>query len=144
MANTRFTVANHILALLAAHPGELLTSEFIAGSVNTNPVVVRRLLGPLRQAGLVQAQLATGGGWRLARRPDEISLLSVHQAVDDVELFPMHGRLPNPTCVVGRNIQHALEGVYAEAREALEERLERETIADVLGRVLDPVGTRRG
>jgi DNA-binding IscR family transcriptional regulator len=65
MVNCRFTVAIHVLCLLAAQHPQPLTSEFIAGSVNTNPVVIRRLLGSLRRAGLVKSQPGVSGGWEL-------------------------------------------------------------------------------
>jgi DNA-binding IscR family transcriptional regulator len=136
--NSRFTVANHVLTLLALFPGEWLTSEYIAGSVNTNPVVVRRLLGRLRAAGLVMAQPATGGGWQLTRAPGDITLLAVYRALGEGDLFAMHHRPPNPECRVGRGIQRGLEQTYAEARAALEECLAHDTIAHLLGRVLDP------
>lgn len=135
--NTRFTVANHTLTLLALFPGEWLTSEYIAGSVNTNAVVIRRLLGRLREAGLVVAQPATGGGWQLARSAATISLREVYEALGERELFALHHRPPNPDCRVGRGIQRGLEQVYADAMAGMAEQLARETVADLLGRVVD-------
>lgn len=130
--NSRFAFANHILTLLALAEDEPITSAYIAGSVNTNPVVIRRLLGNLREAGLVTSQPGTGGGWRLLRAPDGISLCEVYRAVEDDQLFGMHHRAPNNTCPVGRNIQQALGYVFSEAERALEQRLAELTIADVL------------
>jgi len=63
MVNCRFTVAIHVLCLLAALHPKPVTSEFIAGSVNTNPVVIRRILAALRRAGLVKSQPGVSGGW---------------------------------------------------------------------------------
>jgi len=124
--------------LLALYPDEWLTSEYIAGSVNTNAVVIRRVLGVLREAALVVSRPATGGGWKLARNPDQISLLAIYQALDEGSLFALHSRSPDPECRVGRGIQRGLETIYAEAQAALEERLARETVADLLARVSDP------
>src|SRR6476619_2527243 len=67
MLSSKLTVGVHILTLLASSPGESLTSEYIAGSVHTNPVVILRLLGLLREAGIVESQGGLGGGWRLKR-----------------------------------------------------------------------------
>jgi Rrf2 family protein len=131
--NTRFTVAIHILTLLAYEAGkDSLTSEYIAGSVNTNPVVIRRLLARLRKAKLVRSRGGPGGGWELPLSPRSVSLRDVFAAVQPDELFPMHASTPNPRCPVGSKIQAALGTHYAEAREALERELARTSVADLL------------
>jgi Rrf2 family protein len=136
--STRFTVAIHTLTLLAQAEAEPLTSEYIAGSVNTNPVVIRRILGALRAAHLVTAQTGNGGGWRLSLPADAITLRAVYRAVEDEPLFALHHRAPNPACPVGRHIQHALVPCFEEARRTLEEKLGCTTIADILAQVLAP------
>ena len=131
--NSRLAVAVHILTLLADAGGEQpVTSEYIAGSVNTNPSLIRRLLGQLARAGLTTAQLGTGGGARLARPASAITLLDVHRAVDEGALFALHRERPNPACVVGRNIQATLERRLDAATAAMEAELARTTIADML------------
>jgi Rrf2 family protein len=130
--STRFTIASHILTLLASARNEALTSEFIAGSVNTNPVVVRRLLGLLRRSGMVSSRPGNGGGWQLLKSPDNITLLDVRRAVNEGSPFAMHGNTPNIDCPVGRNIQAALGGVYDEAEKAMEARLAQTTIQHLL------------
>jgi DNA-binding IscR family transcriptional regulator len=130
--NSRFTVAIHILTLLAHQGGEPATSEFIASSVNTNPVVIRRLLALLRTARLVRSQGGPGGGWQLVVRPGSITLRDVFGAVHDGQLFPLHSSAPNPRCPVGSTIQAALGTRYHDARQALERDLERTTILDLL------------
>jgi Rrf2 family protein len=127
--NSRYTVAIHILTLLAHVGDERLTSEYIAGSVNTNPVVIRRILASLRRANLVVSQGGSGGGWKMTKPARGITLRDVYRAVDDGDLFPMHTKAPNPKCPVGRNIQEALSEHYQEAQLALEKELERTTIA---------------
>ena len=129
--NSRFAVAVHVLTLLEQSRGEPVTSEYIAGSVNTNPSLVRRLLGMLARAGLTTSQLGTGGGALLARPADEITLLDVYRAVDDGAPFGMHRERPNPACPVGRNIQAALETRMDAAARAMEAELARTTVADV-------------
>jgi Rrf2 family protein len=130
--STRFTVALHMLTLLASSNGEVLTSEFIAGSVNTNPVVIRRLLGLLRKSGFVSSQPGNGGGWILCRDADGITLAEVRHVVREGSPFSMHSQPPNPACPVGRNIQGALSGVYERAEQALEDELGQTTIGGLL------------
>lgn len=134
--NSRFAVATHILTLLEQSRGEPVTSEFIAGSVNTNPSLVRRLLGVLAKAGLTTSQMGTGGGALLARPASRITLGDVYRAVSEGgELFAMHRERPNPACPVGRSIQAVLERRLDAAERVLEAELDRTTIAE-LGRDL--------
>lgn len=133
--NSRFAVAVHTLTLIAQGAGEPVTSEYIAGSVNTNPSLVRRILSQLTRAGLTTSQMGTGGGALLARPADRITLRDVYRAVDDAELFALHREQPNPACPVGRNIQALLERRIDAATRALEAELDRTTIADALTEV---------
>jgi Rrf2 family protein len=133
--STRFAVAVHILTLLAQAEGGPLVSESIAGSVNTNPVVIRRVLGYLRRARLVVSQSGSGGGWTLIRDPHDISLREVYRAVESDPVLALHHQ-PNPACMVGRNIQQTLETIFTTAQSALEDSLVLVTVADVLAGVL--------
>ena len=128
----RFTVATHILTLLVFCGPEALTSDFIAGSVNTNPVVVRRLLARLRRARMVKSQSGPGGGWQLLRDPGELTLGEVYGAVEEGALFPPGAAEPNPACPVGRNIQQALDGILQDAQRALVGTLARTTVAQLV------------
>ncbi len=103
--STRFPIAVHILAALEYPPNkDYNTSETLAHSVNTNPVCIRRIIGQLKKAGLVLSRPGVAGT-ALARRPEEITLLDVFNAVDVVEsLFGLH-KNPNLRCIVGANIQ---------------------------------------
>lgn len=130
--NSRFAVAVHILTLIDEGAGEPVTSEHIAGSVNTNPALIRRLLGMLAKAGLTTAQLGTGGGALLARPASEITLLDVHRAVDMGEIFGLHTERPNPSCPIGRNIRATLTTKIDAATQALEAELARTNIGDIL------------
>ena len=133
--STRFTVTLHILTLLASKPGEALTSDYIAGSVNTNPVFVRRLMGRLRKKGWVSSQPGNGGGWELTADPDKVTLAEVRRALNEGSPFSMHNQAPNPACVIGKNIQGALGSLYARAERAMEDDLSRTTIASLLSSV---------
>src|SRR5438552_10981521 len=94
-ANSQFSMAVHVLTMLANAGDGHLKSERIAGSVNTNAVVIRRLISQLNQAKLVSSQTGAGGGTRLARAPGEISLAEVYEAVCCGEVFALHSRSPN-------------------------------------------------
>ncbi|WP_248960189.1 Rrf2 family transcriptional regulator [Sphaerisporangium perillae] len=138
-ANSRLTIAVHILTWLAlAHRRgtELLTSDEVAASVNTNPVIIRRSLGDLRRAGLVTVRHGAGAGWSLARVPEEIVLLDVYDAVEGEPLFGMHHTEPNLECPVGKGIRPVLGDVYGKAELALRAELGRTSIADVLRETL--------
>ncbi|MFE0790344.1 Rrf2 family transcriptional regulator [Streptomyces mutabilis] len=139
-ANSRMTVAVHVLtwmALVHDRGRDVVTSDQIATSVATNPVVIRRSLANLREAGLVTVQYGAGAGWTLARAPESIALLDVFQAVHDAPLFALHRGEPNQACPVGRGIQPALRHIYADAEEAVRQELAGVSIADVLRDTLD-------
>jgi DNA-binding IscR family transcriptional regulator len=129
------TIAVHVLtwmALAQRRGHEALTSDQVAASVNTNPVIIRRSLGDLRRAGLVDVRHGPGAGWSLARLPGEITLLEVHDAVGQESLFAMHRSEPNLECPVGRGIRPALSQVYGEIEQALRRELARTSVEDVL------------
>jgi len=132
MVNSRFSVAIHILSLIATTSDKtMLTSDFIAGSVNTNPVVVRRMIGVLKKAGLLTSKSGVAG-YRLVIEPKDLSLLAIYQAIDGPEqVFAIHDE-PNPACTVGRKIQHTLETVYLDVWHAMEKQLQAQTLQDVL------------
>lgn len=131
--SSRFSVAIHILTLLEIDKDEICTSEYIAGSVNTNPVVIRRIMGMLSKAGLVEVRTGVAGA-RLARQLDQITLLEVYRAVHVVGedgLFAVHDQT-NPDCLVGKNIQAAIEPIFSKAQKAMENTLAAVTLQDVV------------
>ena len=105
--SSRFSTAVHILALLALESDRPLTSEYVASSVNTNPVVIRRLLRKLADAGLVASTPGSTGGSRLARDSRRITLQDVFSAVESGELFGEHSQQPNAKCPVGKHRRHS-------------------------------------
>ena len=135
-ANSRFTVAIHIMTALAYNSGQRLTSEVIAFSVMTNPVVIRRILGELRRAGLVASYAGSGGGWELTRTPEALSVRDIYLAVKDGLLFPTPHSKPNPQCCIGKNILCAVSGIFAAAEAELEQNFAQVTVADVLAKAL--------
>jgi Rrf2 family protein len=128
-------MAVHVLAVLAYKEGDRVTSAFLACSVNTNPVIVRRLLLALQRARLVETCKGAGSGSRLSRSPGRINLAEVYRAVETVEPFATPARKPNAACPVGNCILETLEKVFASAQMALERDLEKTTLASVIGAV---------
>src|SRR5204863_1928634 len=112
-----------------------VTSSLLASSVNTNPVVIRRLLLTLQRAKLVETRKGFGQGSRLTRSPATIALDEVFRAVEEDDPFVMPKKKPNRACPVGNCIQIAIARVFESALTALEKDLERTTLADVLGTV---------
>src|SRR6266571_4546006 len=104
MSTSRFAVAVHVLTLMAWSDDEPLKSDQIAVSVNTNPVVIRRMLCELSDDKLVVSQTGSTGGSRLARNPEQISLLDVYRAVESADVFSLHPKRPNQRCPVGSSI----------------------------------------
>jgi Rrf2 family protein len=139
--SSRFTVAVHVLTLLAHEDGKALTSDYIAGSVNTNPVVIRRVLGLLSKAGLISTTEGARGGTVLAKPAKRISLADVLRAVEQGELFALPPNEPNPLCPVGRCVQTIL-GEHLERLQGLLERaMKRVSVAEILEEVKS--GSRR-
>ena len=134
-ANCRFAMAVHVLTVLAHRHGEGASSMMLAASVNTNPVIIRRLLLALQAAKLVETRKGPGAGSRLSRPPRLINLAEVFRAVECDESFAMPRRSPNEAYPVGQCIRGALAQVFHSAREALEKDLARTTLASIVHRV---------
>src|SRR3954447_18432511 len=115
--------------------GQAVTSERLASIVNTHPVVVRRVLGSLREAGLVTSQPGPGGGWKLTRDASAITLCDVYRAVEGEPTFSLPHRAPSEQCPFGERLPEVLEGCFREAEAAMERHLSQVTIADVLDTV---------
>ena len=128
-------MAVHILTMLARSGEENVKSECIAGSVNTNAVVIRRLLGQLSAANMVVSQTGASGGTRLARAPQEISLCEIYNAVCCGEIFALHPKSPNQDCPVGKNIESFLCNLQKEIDSTVGEKLRQYTLDDVIGKI---------
>jgi DNA-binding IscR family transcriptional regulator len=128
---SRFSIAVHILSLLETFEGESHTSEWMAGSIGVNAVIVRNITGLLRRAELVYTQQGAAGA-KIARPLEEITLLDVFKAVEtEEEIFSMHEN-PNPNCSVGSSIQSVLETEFTAAQKALETQLSKTTMETVV------------
>jgi Rrf2 family protein len=134
-ANSRLTIATHALAWMALNErggAELTTSEQIAGSVKTNPVVIRRLMSEMGKAGLISSRRGANAGWRLAKAPEAISLRDIGDALGAEPAFAMHRNEPSAICPVARGIRPALEPIYARVDDAVSRELAATSLADVL------------
>ena len=131
MNNSRYTIALHILTYLAMEFEGKNTSEYMAKSINTNPVVVRRILSTLREAGFVSSQPGVGGGITLTVSPETVTMLDVYKLFETGDLFPMHTNEPMQQCPSGGTIQAVLTPVYDAAHQAMCAVLETKTIAQL-------------
>ena len=133
--SVRFTAAVHtILCIQYFEKDNRVTSDFIAASTGVNAVIIRKILLQLQKAGLVETKAGVGGS-HLAKKAEEITLLSIYNAINEGEeerdVFNFHPN-PNEKCPVGRNIHRALDPVLENAQKALEAELAKTTIADLL------------
>jgi Rrf2 family protein len=128
--NTRFALAVHVLTMLAALPSELQNSEAMADSAGSNPVHVRRVLGRLRDAGMVASRPGPHGGWRLLGSPAQTTLADVWRAMNgDDPVLGLH--YANPDCEVGQRIQRNLETIDRRTLAAIEAELETTTLDEL-------------
>jgi Rrf2 family protein len=125
-------MAVHILTMLAKTCDERVKSDYLAQSVNTNPVVIRRLLCNLQEAKLVVSQVGASGGTCLSKPPEKIKLSEVHKAVLPGEVFSLHPQTPNQDCPVGKNIEAVLCRLQKEINKTIEEKLAEYTLRDVM------------
>jgi Rrf2 family protein len=132
MQSCRFAFAVHVMAVLALEKADCCSSSRLAQTVNTNPVVIRRLLIELQEAGLICTLRGPRGGALLKRKPERVTLREIHQAVDQGNTFGTHPNEPSPECPVGKKIAKVMGRVQDRANRALERELERMTLADVL------------
>lgn len=126
----QFAISMHILTLLAKANGERLTSDFIAGSININPVLVRKEISNLRKKGMVLSQEGKHGGSVLAKPASQIRLSDVFLATRQGSLLGKAQNAPNPDCPVGKQINRHLDAVYDEAETILVQQLADSTLAD--------------
>lgn len=132
--SSRFTIAIHIFACIDTFKNDYkVTSEFLAGSINVNPVVIRRILQQLKAAGLVTVARGSGGA-AIAKPLEQITFLDIYYAVECIdhgELFHFHEN-PNEKCPVGKNIHNILDGKLQQIQLAMEEEMKKITLKDVM------------
>ena len=132
---SKFTIGVHIITAIDYFKDmDRVNSDFLAGSIGVNPVIVRTVISQLREAGIVQTQRGSSGA-ELSKRFDEITLYDIYKAVGSVNeeegLFHFHEQ-PNPDCPVGRNIHKVLDHRLLEAQRVMEAELRKTTLADIV------------
>ena len=130
MNNSRFPISLHILTLLDDAEGTLVSSDYLAGSININPVLVRKEIINLRKHGFVASKEGKGGGSFLARNASDINLGEVYKAVKSNTILGQSKNEPNPKCPIGKQINQHLDTLYIDAENALIENLSKQTLAD--------------
>ncbi|NYT42661.1 Rrf2 family transcriptional regulator [Sphingomonas sp. R-74633] len=120
--DSRLSRMLHVLLHMARHDGPM-TSEHIARMLQTNPVVVRRTMAGLRDAGYVRSEKGHGGGWVIAADLEKVSLLDIHRAVGGPTLFAIGSEQDNPACAVEAAVNEALDEAMREAEALLVARL---------------------
>lgn len=130
--SSRFTMALHMFACIDVFKDMKMTSDFMAKSIGTNPVIVRKLLQQLKAAGLIEVLRGTGGV-KVKRSFNEITFLDIYQAVEctpQEELFHFHEK-PNQKCPVGRHIHDVLDDKLDKVQKAMEAELKKITLEDI-------------
>lgn len=130
MTSSHFPIAIHILTLLATSDKEWMSSDYIANSVNINPVLVRKEIGTLRKFGLVNSKAGKSGGNRLAKKASDICLGDIYRATQPAQLLGQLKNQPNPDCPIGRQINRHLHELYHDAEEALVLNLKKTSLQD--------------
>ncbi|WP_417250195.1 Rrf2 family transcriptional regulator [Celeribacter sp.] len=129
--NSRLSLALHTLGHMAGDPHSMRTSADIAEHAGTNPVVVRRVLGKLREAGLLVSEKGHAGGWRLAKPANKITLADVYIALDERLVSSGPSDAAHAQCSVEAGLQQRVTEVLEEIEESLVQRLRETTISDV-------------
>lgn len=128
--NGQFQIAVHILTLLEKASGNLLPSDYIAGSLNVNPALVRKEISNLRNHGLISSKEGKSGGYKLGKDPGQITLADIYQAVKTQPVLGTAKNIPNPDCLVGKQISKKMEVLYADLDRILSARLAGITLAE--------------
>jgi Rrf2 family protein len=128
MNNTRFATALHIMTILGKEPNEWLTSDWLAGSINVNPVMVRKEISVLREVGLVECRKGKEGGCRLTKNSEEITIAEIYLAVKNSEVLGKKNQNPNPKCEIGKKINQNLDYLFQETEEIVVSFLEKKTL----------------
>ncbi|WP_294578688.1 Rrf2 family transcriptional regulator [uncultured Thomasclavelia sp.] len=132
--SSRFTIAVHIFACIDTFGKDhKITSDFLADSINVNPVIIRKILSSLKKNNLINVQRGTGGT-TIAKELDQINLLDIFRAVDSIDnnqLFHFHEN-PNTNCPVGKNIHNILDDKLSRVQKAMEDELASITLKEVL------------
>lgn len=136
--NSKLSLALHTLGHLAVEPDQPHTSATIAKHHDTNDVVVRRVLGLLRKAGLVVSEKGHAGGWKLARPAEQITLADIYQALGERFMRQETKGEENPaTCLIERAVRGEVETALNEAEKVLVEKLRATNLSKIADQSVD-------
>jgi Rrf2 family protein len=138
VVNQQFTFAVHIMTALAFSPGKVIGSRTLAASINTNPVVVRRLLLALRRSRLIETFTGKHGGARLRKKPDRISLMDIYDAVESRPVILINERKALKQCKVSCNIKSIMSCVAESTEQAVRKHLRGIALAQLVRKVHPP------
>ncbi len=133
--SSKFTTAIHICIYLDYSNDQLVSSQTLAESVKTNPVVIRRLIGQLRKQGIVGSVAGAKGGFYLAKPVDQLTLWDIYLVVRDDEFF--NKPKVNPDCVVSSNLAVLVDDVYSESEHSMKNSMEKVTVAQLTDKLSD-------
>jgi Rrf2 family protein len=133
--SVQFTVAAHIMAALAYHHGQEISSATLADSVNADPTFVRKSLSKLSKAGLVVTKRGKSGATVLARPPRQITLLDIYRASGAPPAFAIHSYPADKRCPVSCNLKECMAGVLSQAQDSFERSLAKMTLANLVGQI---------
>ncbi|TDX87071.1 Rrf2 family transcriptional regulator [Epilithonimonas xixisoli] len=130
MSNTRFATAIHIMTILAKNPQAFLTSDWLAGSINVNPVIVRKELINLKKSGLVESRQGKDGGVRIGKDAENINVAEIYEAIKNSEVLGKKNLNPNPLCSVGKDINENLNQLFSETDDLVFQFLKDKKLSD--------------
>ncbi|WP_231465060.1 MULTISPECIES: Rrf2 family transcriptional regulator [unclassified Pedobacter] len=130
MISSRFPISLHILTLLDDANGAVVSSDYLAGSININPVLVRKEIMNLRKHGFVDSKEGKGGGSFLAKSASDINLGDVYKSLRNQNILGQSKNEPNPKCPIGKQINQHLNTLYSDAENALVDNLSKQSLAD--------------
>lgn len=130
MISGKFAITTHILTLLAKFPKEFMASDFIAGSLNIHPVLVRKEIANLRKHHLVESKEGKNGGVKLSISPEKITLEEVFKITFDKATLGYSKNDPNPECPVGKKINTNLNVLYEGLNQTISNQLKTITLAE--------------
>lgn len=132
--STRYSIALHILVCIDIFSDkEKITSDYLAKSIQVNPVIIRKILQQLKRANILQVNRGSGGA-TLLKDSGDIDMYEVYKAVSCVDengLFNFHDN-PNPHCLIGKNIKNTLEDKFVEIQTAMENKMKNITLKDIV------------
>ncbi|PXY42505.1 transcriptional regulator [Flavobacterium cheongpyeongense] len=130
MLSGKFAISIHILTLLTKFPNDFLSSEFIAGSINLNPVLVRKEIANLKAHHIVESKEGKNGGTKLSKSASDITLNEIFQMTFDTINLGYAKNHPHPDCPVGKKINENLSGLYTQLNKKVSVELKNITLED--------------